>query len=223
MSASPIVSNPTSKVLGRWIGRRFGRLIVASFHAYAPNKALLWVCHCDCGNTTVASNSNLLSGRIVSCGCYYKETRGKTHRIHGMYQSRAYQIWGAMRARCTNPGSPSWKHYGGRGIQVCTRWNTFENFYADMGDPPAGLSIDRIDNNGDYEPSNCRWATTHEQSRNRRDNIYLECNGIRQTFIDWANSLGLSDASLRRRLARGWSLEDALTIPKYGKGKGGRS
>lgn len=126
------------------------------------------VCRCECGTIKTFYRYNLRNGMTRSCGCLRSETMRHRETVHGMTYTRVHVIWRGLLARCKNPNNPKYKHYGGRGISVCERWNTFENFYEDMGDPSPELSIDRINNDGNYEPGNCRWATRSEQRRNQR-------------------------------------------------------
>src|SRR5436190_19682968 len=145
-------------------GQRFGRLIVIEIAARkGPGGRSLWLCRCDCESKVVAWGGNLRSGNTKSCGCLRREVSYENHFIHGEGKSgkttSEYHSWQAMRARCLDPNNRAYKWYGGRGIRVCARWLKFENFLADMRRRPAGRSLDRINNDGDYEPSNCRWAT----------------------------------------------------------------
>lgn len=153
-------------------GKRFGRLSVVRRFGSTRHQKVTWLCDCDCGKTSVVTGALLLRGHTTSCGCYSLEQaplRCLTHgQTKGKKPTKAYLCWAGMVQRCTNPKSEYWYLYGGRGIQVCPDWLNFENFYADMGDPPKGKSLDRIEANGNYEKLNCRYATAKEQARNRR-------------------------------------------------------
>lgn len=126
-----------------------------------------------------------------------------------------YKVWHAMHKRCTNPRYANYANYGGRGISVCDEWASFHRFVQDMGEKPAGMQLDRIDNNGRYEPANCRWASAAENTRNRRNTVVLEYDGRSQCLADWAAEVGMSRQKLAKRLALGWSVERALTAGQY--------
>lgn len=126
---------------------------------------------CDCGNKKLCFDSNVRLGKTTSCGCYQKKRIKETNTTHGMCELPEYSVWCTMKARCSNPNSEKWPDYGGRGIKVCERWMKFENFIFDMGRRPSGTSIDRINNNGNYEPKNCRWATPLQQRHNQRRTV----------------------------------------------------
>lgn len=152
-------------------GMRFGRLVAKNLVRRTPS-GYVWRFSCDCGNTCESPYSAVNRGRTNSCGCLYKETRGKAQFKHGHAIIRkvtpTYVSWQHMIRRTTSPNDKNWNDYGGRGIKVCERWKAYENFLADMGQKPAGLTLDRIDVDGNYEPANCRWSTRYEQVHNRR-------------------------------------------------------
>ena len=140
-------------------GQVFGRIVVLRY-GHGDGNHTYWLVRCGCGKEWETRADGLLSLRVNSCGCY---------RNHRLTKTRAYMSWASMHGRCSNPNNTKdWPNYGGRGISVCGRWRRFQNFFADMGERPVGLSLDRINNDGNYEPSNCRWATRLEQNHNRR-------------------------------------------------------
>ncbi len=150
-------------------GLKFGRLLVVSEHGRSNDNKVVWNCLCDCGKTANVRSTHLKGGRVKSCGCLRNDTSRAINITHGKSKTPEYEIWCGMIKRCRNKKSTGYPHYGGRGIVVCGRWDTFENFLADMGTrPDPTYSIERLDNNGNYEPYNCKWATPAEQSRNTR-------------------------------------------------------
>ncbi len=149
-------------------GQRFGRLVAIRENGRGSSRETLWLCRCDCGAEITTSGTALRTGHTSSCGCAKREQASALMTTHGRHGTRAYRSWQAMHQRCSNPKTEGYEYWGGRGIRVCERWQTFENFYADMGDPPAGYSLDRIAVDGNYEPGNCRWASATTQARNTR-------------------------------------------------------
>ncbi len=199
------------------IGQKFGKLTVVSLSpTWKKGKSKRYVCNCDCGTVgREVRGSSLVSGDTKSCGCRKLEQAksGESRRTHGMTGSVIYNIWKKMKERCNNPKANRYAIYGERGITVCERWLVFENFYADMGDKPEGCSLDRIDNDGNYEPSNCRWATRVEQANNRSTNRIIEFNGEKKTVSQWAKEFDLPVSTIVYRLNSGWSIDKLLLTP----------
>lgn len=169
-------------------------------------------CRCVCGRTKLVDKKNLITGKTTSCGC----VRPSYRKLFLKYKAE-YKLWANIKSRCTNSNATGFKNYGGRGIRVCERWYySFENFLEDMGQKPfRGATIERIDNNGDYEPSNCRWANKSEQCSNKRNNRILRFNGIDATLTEWSRATGMCRETIARRLDSGWSVDDALTIEPH--------
>lgn len=190
-------------------GETFGRLKVIAYGGVRPNGKTVWICRCQCGAWRSVMSSSMHRKQTVSCGCKGTDDRTK----HGRYQSRAWSSWKAMKARCLNSRHESFPLYGGRGISVCDRWVvSFQSFLDDMGEPPTSRhSIDRIDNDGNYEPGNCRWATTKQQCRNFRRNKLVTYRGETLCVADWADRLGIPYGCLITRLHRGWPTDRALS------------
>jgi len=159
---------PKGRYFKNITGQKFGRLTALKPTPERQGGYIVWECRCDCGIIRKISLSSLTKGHTKSCGCLGRERRLAANIKHGMSKSRIYHTWVKMHQRCSNPHYSGFKNWGGRGIKVCARWHKFENFYEDMGDCPRNRSLDRINNDGDYEPCNCRWATSHEQNTNCR-------------------------------------------------------
>jgi hypothetical protein len=203
----------------KMVGQRFGQLVVLEPAGVNNLQKRLWRCRCDCGNETIAITGQLTSGKTKSCG--HLQSAGN-RRTHDMRWTRAYQAWSNMKARCDNPETPQYRDWGGRGITYDPRWNDFENFYADMGDPPDGMELDRISNDGPYSKANCRYATRSEQRRNTReidrhgDNHLrlITINGRTQCLQDWCTEYGITMSSVWKREKAGMTVVEAITKPK---------
>ena len=196
-------------------GQKFGLLTAVEKNG-TKSGYTAWRCSCECGNEVTVAGKALRNGNTKSCGCMAKSAlieRNKASAKHGMSNSAAFTVWTNMKERCLNPNHKSFNRYGGRGIKICDRWlESFENFLTDMGHPLPGLSIDRIEVSGNYEPGNCRWATAEEQSNNRENNRTVEYDGRTQTIAQWAREIGMSRQALRHRLESCWSIEEAMTM-----------
>lgn len=199
--------NPRARNLS---GERFARLTVLGPVEKRKNGHVVYLCRCDCGGEARATCSNLKSGHTNSCGCLMRERTSNANSSHGRSKTRLYSVWMQMRQRCYLKTAPNYKWYGGKGVKVCKRWRKFENFADDMGEPPPNHSLDRIDPEGNYEPSNCRWASSFVQSRNKSSNVYVTIGDRRMILTDWARDLGVSSQEISRRFRRGELDERAL-------------
>lgn len=182
-----------------------------------------WLCKCDCGNEKEIWGRALKSGGTGSCGCHRKKILD--HTTHGMSNTRIFRTWASMNKRCTNKNIECYKNYGGRGIKVCDEWKDFYNFmlwaysngYRDEL-PAKQCTLDRIDNNGNYEPSNCRWVSYKVQANNKRNNVYYDYQGKRHTISEWAEIKGIKKATLKNRISNlGWDIKKTLETPVRGK------
>lgn len=189
-------------------GQSIGRLQVVSL----DDASRKWRCICSCGAMVLASGGNLRKGSVRSCGCLAREERAQKKTSHGLSDTPEYRVFLTMRARCTNPKAEKFPMYGGRGVEV--RFKNFEDFIRHIGTRPSTRhSVDRIDNDGHYEPGNVRWATDQAQRNNRSDSELHELNGVKDTLTGFARRLGISASSMRSRIKNGWSVEAALSTP----------
>lgn len=190
-------------------GQKFGRLLVLEYDHTGKNDVAFWLCKCDCGNEKIISRGNLKNGTTVSCGCYHHNKITS----HDGCKTRLYSIWTAMKKRCFVTTHQAYKNYGGRGIIVCDEWKndfvTFRDWALGNGYHEV-LTIDRINNNGNYEPSNCRWATIKEQMRNRSKTAYVTIDNITRSISEWSEITGISYGNIFYRFKAGYSGEDLL-------------
>lgn len=188
------------------VGQKYNRLEVVE-RVYG--KALTaFSCRCECGALICVNAVNLKNGHTKSCGCLLADKNRELRLSHGhtandRHGTKTYKSWLNMKDRCSRVESHSYPRYGGRGIKVCSRWMKFENFLADMGEQLPGMSIDRIDNNGNYEPQNCRWATKQAQANNRRTSVEMTAFGKTQTLAEWSREIGISQQSMQDRIRAG--------------------
>ena len=208
------MENGESQKYSEMIGTRYGKLVVESMNRIDGRNVC--VCRCDCGNRKTVRRDHLISGKTLSCGCYVCENAGALNKTHGMSKTRIYRIWKGLRNRCYNQRLPQYSDWGGRGITVCEEWTNFESFYkwAIANGYRDDLSIDRIDNDGNYEPKNCKWSTPQEQALNRSSNAFITYNGITKHISEWDKDIGSAKSGrVRARLNAGWSVERAVTTP----------
>ena len=196
------------------LGQRFGKLVVVG-EAPPLNRHRRVRCLCDCGSYAVSRPDSLRKGKTSSCGCNQAEHArrlGYANKKHGKSFTPIHSKWVNIHQRCENTRDPQYPDYGGRGIFVCERWKSFDNFYRDLGDPPPGMSLDRINNDGPYSPENCRWATPSMQNSNKRPSRKRDTKIFGVDRRVWAKALGLRSATVHFRMRRGWSAERALGI-----------
>ena len=201
-----------------WTNRQVGRWTIISKEP-TVNKVAYWLCECICGNKRILRARDIASGKTRSCGCYRKELYKYRSNLpgptHGRSHTTEHTIWLKMRQRCLNPKHTFYYRYGGRGIKICARWDKFENFYLDMGSRPSReVTLDRVDNNGDYSPENCRWASKLEQGNNTSMNHFIEVNGISRSVTEWSRVLNIPIRRLWARIERGWTGSSIITAAK---------
>lgn len=201
------------------VGKKFGRLFIIS-HAYTKRRSF-FNCLCDCGKEKVLCGSDIKKG-TKSCGCLAKENMSRVSTTHGGSKEKLFNTWCSMKKRCYNPKHKSYKYYGGRGIIICDEWiNSYEVFrcWSLANGYAEKLSIDRKNNDGNYEPSNCRWVTDKVQHNNTRANHPLTYNGVTKNVTQWAEELGVSDSAIFQRISKGWSVDKIFTKPFLGQQK----
>jgi hypothetical protein len=198
-------------------GKTFGSLLVVERSTNTKHGSARWLCECHCGVRSIVQANNLKSGNTTRC----IQCQARARNTHGMSRTKIYQCWQDMWARCRNPNDTSYENYGGRGIKVCERWETFENFLADMGSTYTnGLELDRVDNDVDYKPENCRWVTHSQNNRNKRNNYLVTYEGETCTMAEWSDRLGIKRNTLEARIGRlGWSIDRAFTKPVQKRSK----
>lgn len=205
-------------------GRTFGRLTVIQYD-HSKNGAY-WLCRCECGKTKVIKGNSLTKGVTTSCGCKSREMSINRSTTHGMTGTRIYRIRSGMIARCYKENATSYPKYGAKGITVCDEWlgeNGFINFYnwAMENGYKDNLTLDRINPKGNYEPSNCRWATYKEQANNTKATVFLTYNGETKPASEWAEIVGISQSAITHRKRKGWTDEECLTVKNHGRRKMG--
>ena len=197
-SESAKVGHPTVHNFQNLEARVFGRLTVLHYVGNAS-----WLTRCECGNEKIVPTKQLLRSQTQSCGCLMIERTKEANTRHGKKGARVYRIWSGMLNRCRNVNCKDYPQYGGRGIAVCERWLSFESFYSDMGEPTGTQTIERRDNDGNYEPSNCIWLELGLQASNRRNTVYVLHNGERMTAAQCDRALGIANGSTARRVRKG--------------------
>jgi hypothetical protein len=189
------------KQLKKGIHPKFNRLTIISFdHQHTKTGKKFYLCQCDCGNQKVIVGYSVVEGITKSCGCLQKEINIQRSTSHGCSYTITYSKWAGIRNRCLNPNDKQYPNYGGRGIKICNRWLNFENFLEDMGECPEHLEIDRIDNNGDYEPENCRWTTHLNNVNNKRVTIFIIYNGEEISISNAARKYNIRRGALYARI-----------------------
>ena len=202
-------------------GQRFGKLVAEKRYYDAERKITFWRCKCDCGAEAMVRANSLKHGRTKSCGCLRRDSNNTKKTTHGLSKTRIYNTWHAMKGRCKLESNANYPRYGGRGISVCKEWNdSFDEFYkwAMANGYQDGLSLDRIDNNGNYCPSNCRWVTRDVQNNNREVSRNITYNGETKNLAEWCREFGLPYLRIWERIyLYGYTFEEAIKEPAYNR------
>ena len=197
-------------------GQRFGKYTVISRVENNKHDMAMWLCQCDCGTQKIVMGSSLRRGLILSCGCYHKEKVSQLQTTHGQSKTRLFHLWQSIKARCNNPNNKHYSYYGGRGISLCPEWESdFSRFaeWAHNNGYDDTLTIDRIDPDKGYEPSNCKWSTRQEQQSHLRNCRIFEINGVSHPLNTWCKIYNMPHETVRKRLEKGWDIEKALSTP----------
>ncbi len=203
-------------------GDKYGRFKILQ-EIFEPGRYRKFQCECSCGVIKIVQLDTLRLGKVISCGCYRSENFKKINLRHGYSKrskrSKIYQVWHSMKQRCQNPKNKSYPRYGGRGIEVCERWQKFINFVEDMKEPQHGQSLERIDNARGYSKENCKWATVWEQAANKRNNRLLTYGGKTQMLAQWGRETGIARDTLSSRIKKGWTPSQVINTPRYARRK----
>ena len=209
------------------VGQSFGRLRVVSLNVEMTARRRVWDCTCECGGSKQANTYDLRAGLVKSCGCLHRERAATLNRTHGLSgkngeSTRTFRIWCGIKTRCLNPNATGYANYGGRGIRLAPEWESYEVFLRDLGPCPEGFSIERKNNDGNYEPANCVWADSSVQSRNTSRSRYVVVGGVKRLARDVAKENGVQVGTFKSRLYKHrWTLEAACLTPAqtYGQAK----
>lgn len=197
-------------------GKTYGLLTVVGRDLTDLRKDPRWICRCQCGTVKSLFGIQLKAGKTTSCGCKLAEQARLRATTHGKTRTPEHRSWVSMNSRCNNKNHHAYPEYGGRGVRVCEKWKSFETFLADMGPRPTpDHTLDRMNNDGNYEPENCRWATKLEQRLNRREpGRIVEIDGIRRRLMEWSRICGIPFDVIHKRLGAGWDPKRAITQPR---------
>ena len=209
ISTDRLPGRKRNRAVKDYSGECYGQLTAVRLIERSETREHKWLFSCSCGGEVVTSIKSVRSGHTSSCGCLHRRQLADRNKTHGLSKRhpREYRSWKDMRSRCFRPQSKDYKDYGGRGISVCERWESFALFILDMGSKPRETTIDRIDVNGNYEPSNCRWATANVQANNKRSNCCIKIGSETKTLQQWSDFYGIRRETARWRLNRGWPIE----------------
>jgi hypothetical protein len=192
------------------VGKKYNMLTVMLDVGYSHGQQS-YLCSCDCGNKLVIAGQRIRNGQSKSCGCLARKQTSQRHKTHGLSKTPEYRAWAKIKMRCTNPNDPNFYRYGGRGVGMCDEWyNSFEQFYKDLGKRPNGMSLDRIDNNQGYSKDNCRWATPQQQAANRELSIVIDYDGKSMCLKEWSRHINRPYTTMLSHYKKGYSINQIL-------------